>query len=129
MTDEMDDQPEFLGLFNCKLNRRHICHDLRQCLILINMIIIFIASFFMAIMEMIIVGKPFTLQYKYIIIGAASIVIEVGVILPLFFLYLLGGCQTKHFISIGILQLVHVLFQLVMLAVAHNPEYQPGYAE
>lgn len=124
-----EEEPEYLGLFHCKLNRRNICHDLRQCLILINMLIIFIASFFMAIMEMIIVGKPYSLQYKYITIGAASIVIELGVIFPLFNLYLLGGCKSKHLVSIGFLQLLHILFQLVMFAVAHHPEYQPGYAE
>ena len=129
LSEEIEEQPECLGLFHCNLNRRDICHDLRQCLILINMLIIFMCSFFMIIMEMIIVGKPFSLQYKYITVAAASVVIEVGVIGPLFFLYILGSCQCKHLVSLGFLQLVHILFQLVMLAVAHNPEYQPGYTQ
>ena len=80
-------------------------------------------------MEMIIVGKPFSLQYKYITVGAASVVIELGVFGPLFFLYILGGCLCKHLVSLGFLQLAHVLFQLVMLAVAHHPEYQPEYSQ
>ena len=96
LSDDVEEQPECLGLFHCKLNRRGLCHDLRQCLILLNMLIIFMASFFMIIMEMIIVGKPFSLQYKYITVGAASVVIEVGVFGPLFFLYILGGCLCKH---------------------------------
>ena len=129
LSEEIEEQPECLGLFHCNFNRRDICHDLRQCLILINMLIIFMSSFFMIIMEMIIVGKPFSLQYKYITVAAASVVIEVGVFFPFFFLCCLGGCKSKHLVSLGFLQLVHILFQLVMLAVAHNPEYQPGYTQ